>query len=47
MDGPDFDGHQVDFAELMNRNSVYKARETETAKTHMCRIEELGKDLIK
>ena len=47
VDGPDFDGHQVDFAELMNRNSVYKARETETAKTHMCRIEELGKDLIK
>ena len=47
VDGPDFDGHQVDFAELMNRNSVYKARETETAKTHMCRIEKLGKDLIK
>ena len=47
VDGPDFYGHQVDFAELMNRNSVYKARETETAKTHMCRIEELGKDLIK
>ena len=47
VDGPDFGGHQVDFAELMNRNSVYKARETETAKTHMCRIEKLGKDLIK
>ena len=46
VDGPDFDGHQVDFAELMNRNSVYKARETETAKTHLCRLEKLGKDLI-
>jgi ferredoxin--NADP+ reductase len=46
VDGPDFDGHQVDFAELMNRNSVYKERETETVKTHMCRLEKLGKDLI-
>jgi len=23
VDGPDFDGHQVDFDELMNRNSLY------------------------
>ena len=22
VDGPDFDGHQVDFAELMNRNGA-------------------------
>ncbi len=46
VDGPDFDGHQVDFAELMNRNSVYKSRETETAQTHLCRLDKLGKDLI-
>jgi len=47
VDGPDFDGHQVDFAELMNRNSVYKGREQETTKTHMCRMDKLGRDLIK
>ena len=47
VDGPDFDGHQVDFAELMNRNSVYKSRETETVQTHMCRLEKMGHDLIK
>ena len=46
VDGPDFDGHQVDFAELMNRNSVYKSRETETAQTHLGRLDKLGKDLI-
>ena len=47
VDGPDFDGHQVDFAELMNRNSVYREREAETGKTHMCRMEKLAQDLIK
>ena len=47
VDGPDFDGHQVDFAELMNRNSVYKERETETNKTHICRMQKLANDLIK
>ena len=46
VDGPDFDGHQVDFAELMNRNSVYRERETETGKTHLCRMEKLGRELI-
>ena len=46
VDGPDFDGHQVDYDELMNRNGVYRAREQETAATHMCRIEALGKQLI-
>ena len=47
VDGPDFDGHKVDFAELMNRNGVYRDREAETNKTHMCRLEKLGKELIK
>lgn len=28
VDGPDFDGHKVDFDELMKRNSSYKERET-------------------
>ena len=47
VDGPDFDGHQVDFAELMNRNSVYREREAETTKTHMCRMDKLANELIK
>lgn len=37
VDGPDFDGHKVDFNELMIRNSMYKKQETEH-KEHMCRL---------
>lgn len=29
VDGPDFDGHKVDFDELMNRNSIYQKQERE------------------
>ena len=46
VDGPDFDGHKVDFAELMNRNGVYRDQETEDEKNHICRIERIGKALI-
>lgn len=34
VDGPEFDGHQVDFDELMVRNAMYKTAESE----HICRI---------
>ena len=34
VDGPDFDGHTVDFDELMRRNSFYKEEEV-----HACRLE--------
>ncbi len=37
VDGPDFDGHQVDFAELMIRNNMYRKQEAE-AKDHICRM---------
>ena len=37
VDGPDFDGHQVDFQELMIRNNMYKKQETQ-AKEHICRM---------
>ena len=47
VDGPEFDGHQVDFAELMKRNSVYRGREAEVKETHTCRMEAMGKALIK
>ena len=47
VDGPEFDGHQVDFAELMKRNSVYREREAEVTGKHACRMEAMGKALIK
>ena len=47
VDGPEFDGHQVDFAELMSRNATYRNRETEVTETHACRMEAMGKALIK
>ncbi len=34
VEGPDFDGHEVDFDELMRRNSAYKEHE----KAHVCRL---------
>lgn len=37
VDGPDFDGHMVDFKELMIRNNMYKKQEAE-AKEHICRM---------
>ena len=47
VDGPEFDGHQVDYAELMSRNSVYRDREAQVTKDHACRMEAMGKALIK
>ena len=47
VDGPEFDGHKVDFAELMSRNTTYREREAEVTDTHTCRIEAMGKALIK
>lgn len=36
VEGPDFDGHEVDFDELMRRNGVFKEREAE------CRMMQLA-----
>ena len=47
VDGPEFDGHKVDFAELMSRNATYRDREAEVKETHTCRMEAMGKALIK
>ena len=47
VDGPEFDGHKVDFAELMSRNSTYREREAEVKEKHVCRMEAMGKALIK
>lgn len=38
VDGPDFDGHQVDFDELMTRNGAYREREGQVRRTHACRL---------
>ena len=37
VDGPDFDGFEVDFDELIRRNSAYRAQESE-GKSHICRL---------
>ena len=34
VDGPDFDGHEVDFDELMRRNTFFREEEA-----HACRLE--------
>ncbi len=47
VDGPEFDGHKVDFAELMSRNGTYRDREAEVSETHTCRMDAMGKALIK
>lgn len=36
VDGPDFDGHEVDFEELMRRNASYK--DIENKANHICRL---------
>ena len=40
VDGPDFDGHEVDFDELMHRNSFYKECEAADREdpAHICRL---------
>ncbi len=47
VDGPEFDGHQVDYAELMSRNATYRDREAEVTEHHACRMDAMGKALIK
>lgn len=37
VDGPEFDGHQVDWDELLRRGAFYKEEEAEQ-KAHVCRI---------
>ena len=46
VDGPDFDGHLVDFDELMRRGGMYREQERQLEADHLCRLEALGKALI-
>ncbi|MCQ2177708.1 MAG: sulfide/dihydroorotate dehydrogenase-like FAD/NAD-binding protein [Bacteroidales bacterium] len=38
VEGPEFDGYQVDFDEAMRRQGQYKAEEAEAKEHHICRI---------
>ena len=38
VDGPDFDGHEVDFDEAMRRQSMYKKDEKKSEDEHACRL---------
>ncbi|MEN6313601.1 MAG: sulfide/dihydroorotate dehydrogenase-like FAD/NAD-binding protein [Clostridiaceae bacterium] len=39
VDGPDFDGHEVDFDEAMRRQMMYKSQEKKSLDDHLCRLE--------
>lgn len=41
VDGPEFDGHQVDFDEAIRRAGMYKEEEGEKDKNHKCRLENM------
>ncbi len=43
VDGPDFDGHLVDYDELMMRNGLYKEEEREM-KDHACNLLKMGEE---
>ena len=46
VDGPDFDGHQVDFDELMKRNGIYREQEQEENHCLNCRMQRLAEECI-
>jgi len=42
VDGPDFDGHEVDFDETMRRAAAYKEQEKNAMEPHGCRLPGMG-----
>lgn len=40
VDGPDFDGHEIDFDEAIRRQTMYKSEEKESE--HICKMGEMG-----
>lgn len=38
VDGPDFDGHLVDFDEAIRRSAMFKDMEKESSEKHVCRL---------
>ena len=49
VDGPDFDGHLVDYDELIVRNGVYREQENvaRAMHAHKCRMEKMSEELAK
>ncbi len=47
VDGPEFDGHQVDFSELLKRSGMYAREEHRAMWDHECRLLEAEKKLKK
>jgi 2-polyprenylphenol hydroxylase and related flavodoxin oxidoreductases len=45
VDGPEFDGHKIDFHSLIQRLNAYKAAEIEAMTSHRCRMEEQAQQL--
>lgn len=41
VDGPDFDGHLVDFDESMRRSAMYKAQEKAAVERHECNLHKM------
>ena len=39
VDGPDFDGHQVDFDEAIRRSKMFSQQEKSAREAHKCRLE--------
>lgn len=44
VDGPDFDGHQVDFDEAIRRSSAYRDLERQSMQEHECRMPGMGRN---
>lgn len=47
VDGPEFDGHQVDFKELISRQKMYNREERRALWDHQCKLEFQAKQLKK
>jgi glutamate synthase (NADPH) small chain len=47
VDGPEFDGHQVDFGELVARQKMYNREERRAVWDHQCKLEWQAKQLKK
>ncbi|MDD2638547.1 MAG: sulfide/dihydroorotate dehydrogenase-like FAD/NAD-binding protein, partial [Methanothrix sp.] len=39
VDGPEFDGHKVDFDQLIQRLGAYESEERESSMAHRCRLD--------
>lgn len=46
VDGPEFDGHQVDFDSAMRRQSMYRDMEKESFESHKCKLQQQADDIV-